>query len=151
MQIWLTPWRLSCPLDLAKVKIRVTLRLAIYRQSVRLGAKPLEDHDQIFFPQLNPCGHSPYLTSSLTRRWVCRLIYKSSVSTGFTEQIMPILRILCYNGSLVTWTVVSLTISKFKHLIFFDAINIYAEREVKIQAFLWSELVQAVTILICIW
>jgi hypothetical protein len=29
---------------------RVSLRLAIYRQSVCLGAKPLEDHDQIFFP-----------------------------------------------------------------------------------------------------
>jgi hypothetical protein len=28
--------------------------------------------------------------------------YKSCVSTGFTEQIMPILRILRYNGSLVT-------------------------------------------------
>jgi hypothetical protein len=35
--------------------------------------------------------------------------HKSSVSTGFTEQIMPILRILCYNGSLDTWTVVGLT------------------------------------------
>jgi hypothetical protein len=28
---------------------RVTLRLLVYRQSVRLGAKPLEDHDQNFF------------------------------------------------------------------------------------------------------
>jgi hypothetical protein len=27
----------------------VTLRLAVYRPSVRLGAKPLEDHDQRFF------------------------------------------------------------------------------------------------------
>jgi hypothetical protein len=42
----------------------------------------------------------------------------SSVSTGFAEQIMTILYILCYNGSLVTWTVVSLTTTKFKHLIF---------------------------------
>jgi hypothetical protein len=31
-----------------QVKVKVTLRLAVYRQSVRLGAKPLEDHD--------PCG-----------------------------------------------------------------------------------------------
>jgi hypothetical protein len=31
---------------------------------------------------------------------------------------MPILRILCYNGSLVTWTVVSFTPAKFKPLIF---------------------------------
>jgi hypothetical protein len=40
-----------------------------------------------------------------------------SVSRGFTEQIMLVLRILCYNGSLVTWTVVRLTIAKFKSLI----------------------------------
>jgi hypothetical protein len=31
-----------------KVKVKVTLRLAVYRQSVRFGAKPLEDHDQRF-------------------------------------------------------------------------------------------------------
>jgi hypothetical protein len=38
---------------------------------------------------------------------------KSSVSTGFAEQIMPILHILRYNGSLATWMVVSLTTAKF--------------------------------------
>jgi hypothetical protein len=27
----------------------------------------------LFLLQLNLCGHSPYLTSSLTRRWVCLL------------------------------------------------------------------------------
>jgi hypothetical protein len=43
--------------------------------------------------------------------------HRSSLSTGFTEQIMPILRILCYNGSLVTWTVVGLTTAKFKPLL----------------------------------
>jgi hypothetical protein len=26
-----------------------------------------------FFPQLNPCGNSPFVTSSLTRRWGCLL------------------------------------------------------------------------------
>jgi hypothetical protein len=95
-----------------------------------------------FFFQLNLYGHIPYATSSLTRRWVCLLwiclalsnvriahiacywkfllftIYKSSVSTGFAKQIVPILRILCYNGSLVTWTIVSLTTAKFKPLTF---------------------------------
>jgi hypothetical protein len=53
-------------------------------------------------------------------------MYKSSVGPCFGKQIMPILLILCYNGSLVTWTVVSLTTAKFKphmfslwtHLIF---------------------------------
>jgi hypothetical protein len=31
---------------------------------------------------------------------------------------MPMLRILCYNGSLVTWTVASMTAAKFKPLTF---------------------------------
>jgi hypothetical protein len=33
-------------------------------------------------------------------------------------QIMPILFTLRYNGSLVTWTIVSLTATKFKHSAF---------------------------------
>jgi hypothetical protein len=107
-----------------------------------LGFKALETHDQRFF-QLNSYSNSPYVTSYLTRRWVCLLwiclafrqmyvsyiyqitenysfciIYKSSVSIGFAKQIMPILRILCYNVSLVTWIVLSLTITKFKPFIF---------------------------------
>jgi hypothetical protein len=31
------------------VKVKVTLQLAVYRQSVRLGDKPLETNDQDFF------------------------------------------------------------------------------------------------------
>jgi hypothetical protein len=46
-------------------------------------------------------------------------LHTSPVSTGFAKEIMPILCILCYNSSLVTWTVVSLTTTKFKSLIFF--------------------------------
>jgi hypothetical protein len=96
----------------------------------------------VSFFQLYPSGNIPYVTSSLTRRWVCLLwmylafqvyvshiqhaienssfciIYKSSVSTGFAEQIMPILHILFYNGSLVTWTVASFTTAKVKPLVF---------------------------------
>jgi hypothetical protein len=72
----------------------------------------------------------PYVTSSLRRRWGCLLwiclllkilpfaLYKSSVGPGFAKQITPILRILCYNCSLVAWTVVDLTTAKFKPLIF---------------------------------
>jgi hypothetical protein len=47
-----------------KVKVKVTLRLAVYRQSIHLGARPLETHDQRFLFQLNSCGNSPYVTSS---------------------------------------------------------------------------------------
>jgi hypothetical protein len=49
-----------------EVKVKVALRLAVYRQSFRLGTRHPEDHDQRFF-QLNSCGHSPYVTSFLTR------------------------------------------------------------------------------------
>jgi hypothetical protein len=45
-------------------------------------------------------------------------IYKSSVSPGFAKQIMSILHNLYYNGSLVTWTVISSTTAKYKLLIF---------------------------------
>jgi hypothetical protein len=51
-----------------RVRVRVTLRLGVYRQPVRLDIKSLETREQRFF-QLKPCGHSPYVTSSLTRRW----------------------------------------------------------------------------------
>jgi hypothetical protein len=54
------------------VKVKVTLRLAVCRQSVRLGAKPFETHCHHFF-QFNACGHSPYVISFLMRGWVCRL------------------------------------------------------------------------------
>jgi hypothetical protein len=37
-----------------------------------LATIPLTLTTSNFF-QLNPCGYSPYATSSLTRRWVCRL------------------------------------------------------------------------------
>jgi hypothetical protein len=61
----------NCPTT-NSFKVKVILRLAVYRQSVRLRFKPLETHDQRYF-QLNPCGHSNYVTSFLMRRWVCLL------------------------------------------------------------------------------
>jgi hypothetical protein len=66
-------WSLPPLLGNVRVRVRVTLRLAVYRQSVRLGDKPLENHDQHFFFQLNTCGYSPYVTPSLTRGRFCRL------------------------------------------------------------------------------
>jgi hypothetical protein len=35
-----------------RVRVRVTLRLAVYRQLLRLGEKTLETHDQYFFSNL---------------------------------------------------------------------------------------------------
>jgi hypothetical protein len=104
-----------------------------------LASTHLRPTTREFFFQINLCSNSPYVTSSLTRRWVCllwtclvfRLVYipwhwkfffctsnKPSFSTGFAGQTMSILLILYYNGSLVAWTVISLTMTKFKHLTF---------------------------------
>jgi hypothetical protein len=65
------------------VRVRVTLRLAVYRQSVRLSAEPLETHGQKSFSQLNTCRHSPYKKSSLTGRWVCNLLLLLAFASAF--------------------------------------------------------------------
>jgi hypothetical protein len=49
------------------------LRVAVYRSTVHLGAKPLRLTTSICFFQPNICGYSPYVTSSLTGRCVCPL------------------------------------------------------------------------------
>jgi hypothetical protein len=41
-------------------------------QSV-LASSPLRPVTRDSFPQLNPCGNSPHVTSSQMRRWVCLL------------------------------------------------------------------------------
>jgi hypothetical protein len=55
------------------VRVKVTLRLAVYRQSFRLGDKPHWLTTSNFFFQLNPCSHSSYVISSLIRGWVYHL------------------------------------------------------------------------------
>jgi hypothetical protein len=91
--------------------------------------------------QLNNCGHSPNVTSSLTRGWVCLLrvgfvfvkctyrtyntllnilpcaLYTSRVAVQ-ALQSRSCLSYLCVNGSLVIWKAVSLTAAKFNPLIF---------------------------------
>jgi hypothetical protein len=37
-----------------------------------LAPSPFRPSTALFF-QLNTCGHSPYVISSITRKWVCRL------------------------------------------------------------------------------
>jgi hypothetical protein len=64
--------RMLLSADWSLLLIRVTLRPAVYRQSLHLGDEPLETHDQFFF-QLNSCSHSPCVTTCLTRGWACRL------------------------------------------------------------------------------
>jgi hypothetical protein len=50
----------------------MTVGLPLFSSSRRQA--PWDSRPQIFF-QLNPCGHRPYVTSSLTRRWVCCLLW----------------------------------------------------------------------------
>jgi hypothetical protein len=77
--------------------------------------------------------------SSCTSLLQCRL----------AKQIMPILRILCYNGSLITWTVGSLTTTKFKPLIFSVWFRLVVYREhVYSYDFVWL-LLHACLILLC--
>jgi hypothetical protein len=58
----------------SKSKWKLLYYWRFFRLSVRLGVKPHETHDQrSFFFQLSPFCNSPYVTSSLTRRWVCLL------------------------------------------------------------------------------
>jgi hypothetical protein len=63
------PWTIPVSLE-STVRVRVTLWLAVCRQSVRLGDTQTT---RIVIFQLNTCGYSPYIISSLTRVWVCRL------------------------------------------------------------------------------
>jgi hypothetical protein len=71
------------PRDPHEVKVRVNLWLAVYRQSVRLRAEPLETHGQNLFSQLNTWGYSPFITSSLTRGWVCHLQLPLALASAF--------------------------------------------------------------------
>jgi hypothetical protein len=63
--------------------VRVTLRLAVYGESVRLGAESLETQGQNFFSRMNTCGHSSYITYSLTRGWVCHLQLLLALASSF--------------------------------------------------------------------
>jgi hypothetical protein len=49
-----------------RVRVRITLRLAVYRQSIHLGAKPLETHDQRFYFNCT-------LEVLVLRGWFCRV------------------------------------------------------------------------------
>jgi hypothetical protein len=45
--------------------------------------RPLRPTARIFFFQLNTCSHNPYVTSSLTRGWVCHLKLLLALTSAF--------------------------------------------------------------------
>jgi hypothetical protein len=127
--------RLQSGSNSLQVKVKVTLRLAVYL------VKPFETLDQRQF--LTETLRSWSLYNALSNEKIClslvnMLDITSRVRTAhvacydnyfFSQYASPLsvqalqsrscLCILRYNGSLVTWTVVSLTTAKFKPLIFF--------------------------------
>jgi hypothetical protein len=64
----LAGWRLKLDSSLSKSKLLYDWRFTA-NQFV-LASSPLRLTTRNFFPQLNPCDISPYVTSSLTIRWV---------------------------------------------------------------------------------
>jgi hypothetical protein len=63
---------ISSQLNVDRVRAKVTVGRAVYRQSV-LAARPLEANGQRFFFSTEPLHHSSYVASSLTRRRICPL------------------------------------------------------------------------------
>jgi hypothetical protein len=123
---------------LTNSRVRATLLLAVYLQSHCLCAKPLEVHDQRFFfttERLQSQSHPlwqvngvliwigfdfvkcTYCTYSMLLKILPRALYTNPLSAE-DLQSRSYLSYLCYNGSLVTWLVVSLTTAKFNPLIF---------------------------------
>jgi hypothetical protein len=49
-----------------------------------LAPSPLRLTARILFSQFNCCGHSPHMTSSLTRRWVCHLHLLLALASAFS-------------------------------------------------------------------
>jgi hypothetical protein len=60
-------------------RFRVTLRLAVYRPSVRLGDKPLETHDQ----------YSCFPTEHLRLQSLCNILSDERLGLPFTTAAVP--------------------------------------------------------------
>jgi hypothetical protein len=101
------------------VIVRVNLWLAVvYHQSVRLGTKPLESHDQhfFFFFQMNPYGHSlstdhgensAYSSSFVACRFIatetCLLCCCLAMAT-FIHSTIPAFSCSCHNNNSGRWS-----------------------------------------------
>jgi hypothetical protein len=72
-------WTLESQSVSQSVKVRVTLRLAVYHQSVRLGGKPLETHDQIFY----------FTTDYLRLQSLCNILSDERTGLSFTIAADP--------------------------------------------------------------
>jgi hypothetical protein len=57
-----------------KIWVGVTFNWRFIANNVFLATSPLRLTPNNFIFKLNTCGYIPYVTSSLTRRWVCRLL-----------------------------------------------------------------------------
>jgi hypothetical protein len=70
------------------VRVTVTLRLAVCRKISSSWRPAPWDPRAVFFFQLKTCVFSPYVTSSLTRGWVCRLKLLLALASGTCDHIL---------------------------------------------------------------
>jgi hypothetical protein len=68
---------------IVRVRVRVLYDWQFTAKQFVLAPSPLRLTARIFFSQLNTCGHSPYITSSLTRGWVCHLQFLLALASAF--------------------------------------------------------------------
>jgi hypothetical protein len=77
---------------------QLTRQESLY-ESICFGIKRLETHNQRFFFHLNSCGNSPYVTSSLTRRWVCLVWTCWAFHQGYISHIQRVFFLYVWGGS----------------------------------------------------
>jgi hypothetical protein len=74
---------------LSSIRVRVSLQLTVYHQSVRLDDKSLRLTTTNFIFQLNACGYCPYVKSSLTRGRVCSLQFLLVIASAVILRFDP--------------------------------------------------------------
>jgi hypothetical protein len=86
-----------------QVKVKVTLRLAVYCQSVHLGAKPLQAHNQRYFSSTEPLQSRNILSDEKTCLSLMNMLgLLSSIHIAHTECYWKFFFCTIYNFSVTT-------------------------------------------------
>jgi hypothetical protein len=83
---WPIRWR-------PQVRVKFTLRLSVYRQSVRLGANPLETHNQRFSSQnlrsWSLCNILPDQKTTFSHEYTCPFVKCTCSTYSIILKILP--------------------------------------------------------------